>query len=162
MALDHPQRVKKLTVLDIAPTYIMYTTTNKAFATAYYHWFFLIQPYDLPERLIGSQPEYYLRRCLANWSADATVFTPEAAAEYLRCFSNPATIHATCEDYRASASIDLQHDEADLDQKVTCSVLALWGERGVVGRRYDVLQVWRERAHDVHGKALPGGASGSG
>src|SRR6202011_2832718 len=104
MALDHPQRVKKLEVLDIAPSYTMYATTDKAFATAYYHWFFLIQPYDLPERLIGSQPEYYLRRCLADWSADATVFTPEAVAEYIRCFSNPATIHATCEDYRASAS----------------------------------------------------------
>ena len=157
MALDHPQRVKKLAVLDIAPTYTMYTTTDKAFATAYYHWFFLIQPYDLPERLIGSQPEYYLRRCLTSWSADATVFTPEAVAEYLRCFSNPATIHATCEDYRASASIDLQHDEADLDQKVICPVFALWGERGVVGRRYDVLKVWGERATDVQGKALPGG-----
>jgi haloacetate dehalogenase len=157
MALDHPQRVKKLAVLDIAPTYTMYTTTDKAFATAYYHWFFLIQPYDLPERLIGSQPEYYLRRCLASWRADVTVFAPEAVAEYIRCFSNPATIHATCEDYRASASIDLQHDEADLDQKVTCPVFALWGERGVVGRRYNVLKVWRERANDVHGKALPGG-----
>ena len=155
MALDHPQRVKKLAVLDIAPTYTMYTTTDKAFATAYYHWFFLIQPYDLPERLIGSQPEYYLRRCLTSWSADVTVFAPEA--EYIRCFNNPATIHATCEDYRASASIDLRHDEADLDQKVPCPVFALWGERGVVGRRYDVLKVWSERATDVHGKALPGG-----
>ncbi|HLG74831.1 MAG TPA: alpha/beta hydrolase [Ktedonobacteraceae bacterium] len=157
MALDHPHCVKKLAVLDIAPTYTMYMRTDKAFATAYYHWFFLIQPSDLPERLIGSQPEYYLRRCLASWSADPTAFTPEAVAEYLRCFSNPATIHATCEDYRAAATIDLQHDEADLERKVTCPVLVLWGERGVVGRTYDVVETWRERANEVSGKALPGG-----
>ena len=157
MALDHPQRVKKLAVLDIAPTYKMYMSTDKAFATAYYHWFFLIQPYDLPERLIGSQPEYYLRRCLASWSADPAAFAPEAVAEYIRCFSNPANIHASCEDYRAASTVDLQHDEADLDQKVACPLLALWSERGVVGRRYNVLEVWRERANDVRGKALPGG-----
>ncbi len=90
MTLDHPQRVKKLAVLDIAPTYKMYMTADKAFATAYYHWFFLIQPYDLPERLIGAQPEYYLRKCLTRWSADAGAFTPEVVEEYLRCFSNPA------------------------------------------------------------------------
>ncbi len=157
MALDHPHRVKRLAVLDIAPTYIMYMTTDKAFATAYYHWFFLIQPYDLPERLIGAQPEYYLHRCFTAWSADATAFTPEAVTEYLRCFSNPATIHATCEDYRASATIDLLHDEADLSQRVTCPVLALWAEKGVVGRTYDVLETWRERADMVHGQALSGG-----
>jgi haloacetate dehalogenase len=157
MTLDHPHRVKKLAVLDIAPTYTMYMTTDKAFATAYYHWFFLIQPYDLPERLIGSQPEYFLRRCLASWSADPTAFTPEAVAEYIRCFSNPATIHASCEDYRAAATIDLLHDEADLDQKVTCPLLALWSAQGVVGRKYAVLETWRERANDVRGKALPGG-----
>lgn len=157
MALDYPLRVKKLAVLDIAPTYTMYMTTDKAFASAYYHWFFLIQPYDLPERLIGSQPEYYLRRCLASRGADPATFAPEAVAEYIRCFSNPATIHASCEDYRAAATIDLQHDEADLDQKVTCPLLALWGARGVVGRRYDVVETWRERATDVRGKALPGG-----
>ncbi|GAC1390824.1 MAG: alpha/beta hydrolase [Ktedonobacteraceae bacterium] len=157
LALDHPQRVKKLAVLDIAPTYKMYMTTDKAFATAYYHWFFLIQPYDLPERLISAQPEYYLRRCLTNWSADATAFAPEAVTEYLRCFSDPATIHATCEDYRASATIDLLHDEADLSQKVTCPLLALWSEKGVVGRTYNVLDAWRERAINVHGQALPGG-----
>ncbi len=157
MALDHPQRVKKLAVLDIAPTYKMYMSTDKAFATAYYHWFFLIQPYDLPERLIGSQPEYYLRRCLASWSADPAAFVPEAVAEYIRCFSNPANIHASCEDYRAASTVDLQHDEADLDQKVACPLLALWSERGVVGRRYNVLETWSERASEVRGKALPGG-----
>src|SRR6266568_2109254 len=127
---DHSARVVRLAVLDISPTASMYAKTDKAFATAYYHWFFLIQPYDLPERLIGSQPEYYLRRCLASWSADVTVFAPEAVAEYIRCFSNPANIHASCEDYRAASTVDLQHDEADLDQKVACRLLALWSERG--------------------------------
>ena len=157
MALDAPQRVKKVAVLDIAPTYKMYKTTNQAFATAYYHWFFLIQPYDLPERLIGTQSEYYLRRFLAAGSADSTTFTPEAIAEYLRCFSDPATLHAMCEDYRASATIDLLHDEADMSQKVTCPLLALWGEKGFVGHAYDVLEVWRERAENVSGQALPAG-----
>ncbi len=157
LALDAPQRVKKVAVLDIAPTYKMYKTANQAFATAYYHWFFLIQPYDLPERLIGTQSEYYLRRFLAAGSADGTTFTPEAVAEYLRCFSDPATLHAMCEDYRASATIDLLHDEADMSQKVTCPLLALWGEKGFVGHAYDVLEVWRERAENVSGQALPGG-----
>jgi len=157
MALDHVQRVKKLAVLDIAPTYKMYMTADKTFASVYYHWFFLIQPYDLPERLIGSQPEYYLRSCLTRWSADATAFPPEVVEEYVRCFSDPATIHATCEDYRAAATIDLLHDEADMSQKVICPLLALWSEKGFVGRKYDVLETWRERASDVRGDALPAG-----
>src|SRR2546430_5805976 len=105
LARDHAERVERLAVLDISPTAIMYERTDKAFATAYYHWFFLIQPYDLPERMIGSQPEYYLRRCLASWSADPAAFVPEAVAEYIRCFSDPATIHASCEDYRAAATM---------------------------------------------------------
>ena len=151
MALDHAQRVKKLAVLDIAPTYKMYMTADKTFASVYYHWFFLIQPYDFPERLIGSQPEYYLRSCLTRWSADAGAFTPEVVEEYVRCFSDPATIHATCEDYRAAATIDLLHDEADLSQKVICPLLALWSEKGFVGRKYDVLETWRERASNVQG-----------
>ena len=157
MALDHAAKIKKLAVLDIAPTYKMYTTTDMEFATAYYHWFFLIQPFDFPERLIGSDPEYYIRTKLGRWSADPTVFTPEVMAEYIRCFSNPATIHATCEDYRAAASIDLRHDEADMDQKVKCPLLALWGSKGVVARKYDVLDTWRERAENVSGHALPCG-----
>jgi haloacetate dehalogenase len=157
MALDHVQRVKKLAVLDIAPTYKMYMTADKIFATVYYHWFFLIQPYDLPERLIGSQPEYYLRSFLTRGSADSAAFTSEAVEEYVRCFSDPATIHATCEDYRASATIDLLHDEANMNQKVVCPLLALWSEKGFVGRKYDVLETWRERASDVRGGALPGG-----
>jgi haloacetate dehalogenase len=157
MALDHPQRIKKAAVLDIAPTYKMYMTTDKEFATIYYHWFFLIQPADFPERLIAAQSEYYLRSSLQRWAGDYSAITPEAMAEYIRCFCDPASIHATCEDYRAAASIDLQHDEADMQQKVRCPLLILWGERGFVERKYDVLATWRERADHVQGHAIPSG-----
>jgi haloacetate dehalogenase len=158
LALDHPDVVTRAAVLDIAPTLTMYRRTDKAFATAYYHWFFLIQPYDLPERLICHDPDYYLERKLAGWgSAGLSVFAGEALAEYRRCFRDPATIHATCEDYRASAGVDLEHDEADLDRKVECPLLVLWGDKGVVGRTYDVLATWRERAKTVSGRSLPCG-----
>lgn len=153
MALDHPERVRKLAVLDIAPTHTMYTTADMEFARVYYHWFFLIQPYDLPEKMIGADPEYYLRKKLVQWSRDEEAITPEAFAQYLRCMT-PEMIHASCEDYRASASIDLLHDEEDLSRKVSCPVLALWGEKGFVGHRYDVLQTWRDKAHDVRGHSL--------
>jgi haloacetate dehalogenase len=155
MALDHPDRVTKLAVLDIVPTHKLYNNVTREFATAYYHWFFLIQPAPLPETLIGSNTEFYLKTRFASLMPDAV--TPEAFAEYLRCFRNPATIHAACEDYRASASIDLNHDEADLNRKVTCPLLALWAERGAMHRLFDVAATWRERAINVQGKALPGG-----
>ncbi|NES69776.1 MAG: alpha/beta hydrolase [Okeania sp. SIO2D1] len=154
LALDHPQRVRKLALLDIAPTYEMYTTADQEFATAYYHWFFLIQPYDLPEKLIGSDPQYYLEKCLHSWSKNSDAFTPEVLEEYHRCFKNTATIHGSCEDYRASATIDLKHDRQDLNKKITCPVLVLWGGKGIVGRKYDVLEMWRQRAVQVSGKAL--------
>ncbi|MDX1711025.1 MAG: alpha/beta hydrolase [Rhodovibrionaceae bacterium] len=154
MALDHPGRVEKAAVLDIAPTRTMYLKTDMEFATAYYHWFFLIQPFDLPERLIGHDPAYFLEKKIAAWSRVDGCFTPEAVNEYKRCFSDSATIHASCEDYRAAASIDLEHDEQDLDSKVECPLLVLWGDRGVIERCYDVLEVWRERAADVRGKPL--------
>src|SRR5437588_785934 len=104
-----------------------------------------------------AQAEYYLRSCLQRWGADPSAFTAEALAEYLRCFRDPASIHATCEDYRAAASIDLQHDEADMQHKVSCPLLVLWGEKGFVGRKYDVLATWRERADHVQGQAIPSG-----
>jgi haloacetate dehalogenase len=154
LTLDYPQKIKKLALLDIIPTYELYKNTDKEFATAYYHWFFLIQPYPLPETLISGNPEYFLRQCLQSWSRDFAAFTSEALAEYIRCFRNSETIHATCEDYRASASIDLIHDELDLDKKITCPVLVLWGSRGVIGRKYDVLESWKERGIEVKGKAL--------
>jgi haloacetate dehalogenase len=157
MALDHPARVEKAAVLDIAPTKTMYERTDKAFATAYYHWFFLIQPFDLPERLIGADPDFYLERKIGAWGKTENAFGPEALAEYKRCFRNPETIHASCEDYRAAAGIDLEHDAEDLDRKLACPLLVLWGAKGVVARSYDVLAVWRERARQVSGRALPCG-----
>ena len=157
MALDHADAVARLAVLDIVPTHRLYATTDKAFATAYWHWFFLIQPFDLPERLIGADPEYYLRRLFARWGDNAEAFPPEAIDAYLRCFRDPAAIHASCEGYRAAASIDLEHDEADLGRKLECPLLALWGEKGAMHRLYDVPATWRERAAKVSGRALPCG-----
>jgi haloacetate dehalogenase len=158
MALDYPDRVTKLAVLDIVPTRHIFETVGKELATAYYHWFFYIQPYDLPETLIGGNPSYYLRKKLGGWGTSLETFTQEALAEYERCFDT-ATIHASCEDYRASASIDLTHEGKDQDEghKVECPLLALWGGRGVMERLYDVEAVWREYATDVRGKPLDAG-----
>jgi haloacetate dehalogenase len=158
LCLDHPDAVERAALLDISPTRIMYGQADTAFATAYYHWYFLIQPFDLPERLIGSDPVYYLRRKLAGWgSAGLSIFDPRALAEYERCFSDPATIHASCEDYRAAADIDLEHDASDAQARVTCPLLVLWGEKGVVNRLFDPIADWRRVAADVRGRALPSG-----
>lgn len=154
MALDHPGLVTRLAVLDIVPTHTVFANVSKALATDYYHWFFLIQPYDFPERLIGADPDYYLEHKLDGWSAGDRSFAPEALAEYLRCFRDPATIHASCEDYRAAATIDLEHDGADLDRRIECPLLALWGDRGRIAQLFDVLDTWRDRASDVRGRAL--------
>jgi haloacetate dehalogenase len=135
----------------------MYARTDKAFATAYFHWFFLIQPAEFPERLIAADPDAWVERMLGAWSRTASVFAPEAVAEYRRCFRDRATIHATCEDYRAAASLDLEHDQTDEHQKVTCPLLVLWGAAGIVGRLFDPLALWREKAADVRGRALPCG-----
>lgn len=158
MALDYPEVIQKLAVLDIAPTYTMYKTTDMEFAKAYYHWFFLIQPFGLPERMIGADPTFYLDKKFGQWGRDSSAFTPEALAEYHRCFT-PETIHASCEDYRASASIDLEHDQIDIDQgrKVQCPVLCLWGEKGFVGQKYDVIAEWKKWADQVEGMGLPCG-----
>jgi len=160
LALDHPDAISRLAVLDIAPTREMYRGTTMSFAYAYYHWFFLTQPYDLPERLIGADPEYYIRRKLTGWSAGGDVsriFTPEALEEYIRCFNDPDVVHASCEDYRASIAIDIAHDDADGGRKLEPPLLCLWGARGVVERLFDVLALWRSRAETVTGAALSSG-----
>lgn len=154
MALDHADRVEKLSVLDIVPTYRLFQETNKELATAYYHWFFLIQPGGLPEHMIGADPEYFVRQALGRWGGTDGAFTPEAMAEYVRCFNDPATIHASCEDYRAGASIDLRHDEEDGGKMVECPTLVLWGGRGVMHKMYNVLETWRDRAKDVTGRPV--------
>jgi len=156
MALDHAEVVEKLVVLDIVPTYRLYHSVSKEFATAYWHWFFLIQPAPLPETLIGSNAEFYLK----SWSFRGVypgTIDDQAFAEYLRCFRDPATIHASCEDYRAAASVDLDHDAADLNRKVSCPVLVLWAEQGAMHGMFNVLDAWKERASNVNGRALPGG-----
>ncbi len=154
MALDYPERIKKACVMDIAPTHHMFKTTDQHFATGYYHWFFLIQPDGLPEHMINADPAYYLTEKLKRWSAPGAVFADEAVAEYVRCFSRPESIHASCEDYRAAASIDLVHDEEDMDKKVECPLLVLWSAKGFLNRTYDVLRVWHERAEQVEGRTL--------
>ena len=156
LAQDHGTRVSKLAVLDIAPTLHMYENTDMRFASAYYHWFFLIQPAGFPEQMIGADPAFYLQTKLGAWGKTGDAITPEAYAEYLRCFSNPETVHASCEDYRASAGIDLAHDRAETN-KLPMPLLALWGEAGFVGSAYDVLATWREVALNVRGHAVPGG-----
>ena len=154
MCLDHAQRIERACVMDIVPTHTIFANLNTKVAYGYYHWLFLSQPYDLPERLIGSDPEYYLRRKLGHWSAGMEGFEEEAMAEYLRCFSDPATIHASCEDYRAAITIDLEHDEADFDARIACPLLVLWGAEGLMHKSYDVLDTWRSKALDPQGRAL--------
>lgn len=159
LALDHPDRVERLVVLDIAPTKAMYEGTTMAFARAYYHWFFLIQPAPFPETLIGGNVEAFLRHHMGGRHAGLAPFLPEAWPEYVRCFSDPAAIHASCEDYRAAASVDLEHDAADIaaGRKLTCPLLVLWGEHGVIEREFRPLDEWRKVAIDVRGRALASG-----
>lgn len=158
MALDHPLVIGKLALLDIAPTYTMYKNADMEFADAYYHWFFLIQPYDLPERMIAADPGFFLDKKLGQWGRSSGAFTEAALAEYRRCLS-PAMIHASCEDYRASASIDLEHDQLDLDQcnRILCPVLALGGAKGFVFKKYNILKEWQKWADQVNSLALPCG-----
>ena len=154
LAIDHPKKVRRACVMDIVPTRHMFETADQEFATGYYHWFFLIQPDGLPERMIGADPAYYLAEKIKRWSAPGASFSEEAMAEYLRCFGKPEAIHASCEDYRAAASIDLQHDRQDAYKQIQCPLLVLWGAKGFIERTYDVLDVWRRYANHVEGKAL--------
>ena len=159
LAADHPQAVERLMLLDIAPTLAMYENTSEAFARAYWHWFFLIQPPPLPEALIESDPVRYIRSVMGGRHAGLAPFTPEALAEYERCAAIPGSAQAICEDYRASAGIDLDHDRADIaaGRRLAQPLRVLWGAHGAVGRSFDVLSLWRERADDVAGGALPSG-----
>jgi haloacetate dehalogenase len=149
MALDHPERVTKLAVLDIVPTGEAFRRADMAFGLRFWHWFFLAQPFDLPERLIGADPAWYCLRGRRH------LFAPAALDDYLRCFCNPETIHAICEDYRAGATVDFAHDEADRGRRrITCPVLALWSRQGELEDWYDVLAIWRDWAGDVRGRAV--------
>jgi haloacetate dehalogenase len=154
MALDHPQAVKKLAVLDIVPTRMMYAASDQTFATAYFHWYFLIQPAPFPETLIGANPDFFIKFQMGRRHGGLSVFAADAMSEYLRCFRDPAAIHASCEDYRAAAGIDLEHDSADGERKVKSPLLALWGKQGVIELCFDALADWSKAASDVRGQAL--------
>jgi haloacetate dehalogenase len=154
---DYPDRINRGAVMDIMPTLDMYEKTDMTFARGYYHWFFLIQPFDLPEHMIGGDPAYFVRRCLNSWSRNAGSFPDEVVAEYIRCFSKPGVIHGTCEDYRASATIDLEHDRQERYKKIQSPLLVLWGGKSFISRAYDVLGIWRQYAVNVEGRPIPSG-----
>jgi haloacetate dehalogenase len=159
LAQDHQQAVERMALLDIAPTLAMYEQTSDVFARAYWHWFFLIQPAPLPERLIEADPAAYVRDVMGKRSAGLAPFDPRALAEYQRCLALPCAAPGICEDYRAAATIDLEHDRVDRDagRRLALPLMVLWGEQGVVGRCFDPLAEWQRVAADVQGGALPCG-----
>jgi len=161
LALDHPRAVRKLAVIDIVPTLDMYESTDMRFASAYYHWFFLIQPAPHPERMIGADPMHYLHWKLGGWGARSMSHCEaQALAEYERCFTQPPAIHGACEDYRASAGVDLEHDRASREagQRVACDMLVMWGERGVIHALFDPMRLWRAQCQGtVRGLAMEAG-----
>jgi haloacetate dehalogenase len=160
MCLDHPGAVERAAFLDILPQHHLLNHLNLGFAVFSYHWFFMVQPFDFPERLMGADPEYFIRRKLAKTPAGLSFFKPAVLAEYIRCIKNPATIHAMCEDYRATIGIDLETDTADVaaGRKVDCPVLLLWGASGGVGRYHQPPEVWARYASDIRrARALPCG-----
>ena len=159
LAADAPNAVERLMLLDIAPTLAMYENTTQAFAKAYWHWFFLIQPPPLPEALIDSDPVRFVRSMMGKRHAGLSAFAPEAMAEYERCAQIAGSGHSIAEDYRASASIDLDHDRADvlIGHKMQQPLRVLWGEQGIIGTCFDVLTLWRERAQQVSGQSVPCG-----
>jgi haloacetate dehalogenase len=158
MALDRPGVVLTLTVMDIVPTYTMLMETNRKVAGSYWHWYFLSQPEPFPERLIGNDPDFFYETSLVGWGATRiSEFDPQMLAEYRRAWHDPAMIHGSCSDYRAAASIDLEHDTADIDRKVQCPTLVLYGSAGQMAQLFDIPAQWRQRCVDVRDATLPGG-----
>ncbi|MWJ26943.1 alpha/beta fold hydrolase [Halomonas sp. ZH2S] len=159
LVMDHPQAVRKLMLLDIAPTLAMYEKTDRTFATAYFHWFFLIQPAPLPETLIEASPADYIKRTMGGRHGNLEIFDPVAISEYQRTLAQPGAAHALCEDYRASNTIDLEHDRDDrvAERLISCPMRILWGKHGIIERCFDPLQEWRSVAKHVDGEPLPCG-----
>jgi haloacetate dehalogenase len=158
MALDRPDAVLTLTVMDIVPTYTMLMETNRKVAGSYWHWYFLSQPEPFPERLIGNDPDFFYETSLVGWGATRiSEFDPQMLAEYRRAWRDPAMIHGSCSDYRAAVSIDLEHDTADIDRKVQCPTLVLYGSAGQMAQLFDIPAQWRKRCVDVQDATLPGG-----
>ncbi|RRJ85080.1 alpha/beta fold hydrolase [Aestuariirhabdus litorea] len=154
LCLDHPDRVLNATLIDIIPTRTFYEQVTHASAQAYFHWFFLTQPHPLPERLIGGDPLIYLHRGLGSRLGGVEAIEPEVLAAFEANMTDPAVIHATCEDYRAGATIDLEHDRADQHKKISCPLLVVWGTLGPMGQLFDVLATWQDKAIDVRGAGL--------
>ncbi len=158
MALDHQQKVLSLAVLDIVPTYAMFTETNNIISGAYWHWYFLSQAEPFPEKLIGNDPDFFYETCLLGWGATKVEdFNQEQLADYRRCWRDAEMIHGSCADYRAAATIDLALDEADRAKKVTCSTLVFYGANGTMAECYDLPAKWRERCSSIEIATLPGG-----
>ena len=157
LGLDHPDCVEAMVLLDIAPTREMYAGTTSDFARAYWHWFFLIQPHPLPEQIISKDPEAFWKLKCFNQANGKNPFSTEALSEYLTAFKQPDAIHSSCEDYRAAASIDIEHDDADQGKKLSMPVLALWAKLGVIESCFNALELWRLRADKVEGEALEAG-----
>jgi haloacetate dehalogenase len=158
MALDHPDRVLSLALMDIVPTHLLLDALRKEVAAAYYHWFFLAQPAPFPETLIGHDPDYFFQSCLVGWGhATLDMFAPDQLAAYRAAWRDPATIAGMCNDYRAALSVDFADDAADLGRRVTCPALVVYGADGAMGRAYDMAVAWRDRLEDMRVTALPGG-----
>ena len=162
MCLDHPDKVERAAILDIIPQHHLFNNINKNWATFSWHWFFNIQPAPMPEKLMGADPDWFIEYKLTKTKQGVSFFGKEAMEEYKRCFRNPATIHAICEDYRACAGIDFEMDTKDFDagKKITCPSLILWGATGSVGRnsKPSAGEIWKNYATDIRGaKALPCG-----
>jgi haloacetate dehalogenase len=158
MTLDHPDRVLSLAVLDIVPTYAMFMDTNRRVAGGYWHWYFLSQPEPFPEHMIGLDPDYFYQTSLVGWGATSLAdFDREQLESYRRCWRDPGMIHGSCSDYRAAATIDLQHDADDIGSKVECPTLAFWGANGLMHSLFDLAAEWRKRCTTVVPTSLPGG-----
>jgi haloacetate dehalogenase len=158
MALDHPQTVRSLAVLDIVPTYAMFTDIDRQRAKGYWHWYFLSQPAPFPEHMIGKDPDFFFETCLVGWGATRVEdFEPEMLADYRRCWHDPEMIHGSCSDYRAGSTVDMEHDTADLASKVECTTLAFWGSNGMMHKLFDIEAEWRKRCANVRAASLPGG-----
>jgi haloacetate dehalogenase len=160
MCLDHPKTVARASIIDIVPQHYLYANITKAWATFSWHWFFNIQPFDLPEKMMSADPDWFIKKKLAKTEQGLSFFDPAALADFMRCFRNPETIHAICEDYRAGAGIDLEMDDEDFKagRRIDCPVLLLWGATGGVGRNQNSMEIWPRYASDIRaGKALPSG-----
>lgn len=158
LALDHPDAVLSLTVMDIVPTYAMFMDANRKVAGSYWHWYFLSQPEPFPERLIAGDPDFFYETCLVGWGATKiSDFDQEMLTDYRRCWRDPAMIHGSCSDYRAAASIDLEHDAADIARRVECPTLVFHGSTGQMAQLFDIPAEWRKRFRNPQDASLPGG-----